>query len=181
MFDLPGYILILTGPPGSGKSTTASLLVAASRGPAVHVHSDDFWRFIKKGAIPPYLPESQRQNEMVMRVVAQAAKGYAGGGYFVIVDGIVGPWFLYAFRALLQPLHYVVLRPDRYAAIQRCRERGGDALSDPETIRALHQQFCGLGELESHVIETAGHDREETLAAVEAALVSRRFRLGATN
>jgi chloramphenicol 3-O-phosphotransferase len=81
MFDLPGNILILTGSPSAGKSTTARSLVAASVAPAVHLHSDDFWHFIQKGGIPPYLPESRDQNEVVMGVIATAAEGYAEGGY----------------------------------------------------------------------------------------------------
>jgi predicted kinase len=179
--DLPGNILILTGSPGAGKSTTARSLVAASGVPAVHLHSDDFWHFIRKGAIPPYLPEAQKQNEVVMAVVAKAAEGYANGGYFVVVDGIVGPWFIHPFRRLKQPLHYIVLRPALETAIERCRLRSGDALSDPEPISALHQQFSMLGEFENHVIETIGHDPDDTFAAVRAGLVSGRFRLGATS
>lgn len=46
-----------------------------------------------------------------MGVIAQAAGGYAQGGYFVVVDGIVGPWFIHPFRGLGLPLHYIVLRP----------------------------------------------------------------------
>ena len=87
---LMGNILILTGPPGAGKSATARSLVAASGAPAVHLHAHDFWHFIRKGAIPPYLPEAHKQNEVVMAVLAQAAEGYAKGDYFVVVDGIVG-------------------------------------------------------------------------------------------
>jgi hypothetical protein len=116
MFDRSGHILILTGSPGAGKSTTARSLVAASGGPAVHLHADDFWHFIRKGAIPPYLPEANGQNEVVMAVVAQAAEGYARGGYFVVVDGVVGPWFLHSFNGLKQPLHYP-------GAGARCRDR----------------------------------------------------------
>jgi chloramphenicol 3-O-phosphotransferase len=106
MFDLPGNILILTGTPGAGKSSTARSLVAASDAPAVHLHSDDFWHFIKKGAIPPYLPESRNQNEVVMAVLANAAEEYAKGGYFVVVDGIVGHaawrWFWLTEFSLLR-------------------------------------------------------------------------------
>ena len=180
MFDLPGNILILTGSPGAGKSTTARSLVAASDGPAVHMHSDDFWHFIKKGAILPYLPEAHTQNDVVMGVLAQAAEGYAKGNYFVVVDGIVGPWLIHPFRKLGPPLHYIVLRPALDAAIERCRFRGGDTLADPEAIRALHKQFSVLDEFENHVIETVGHSPDDTLAAVQAGLVSGRFRLGAT-
>ncbi|HLU01690.1 MAG TPA: AAA family ATPase, partial [Advenella sp.] len=59
-----GEILILTGPPGSGKTTTA-LAVAEQPGSAkVHLHADDFWRFIKNGAIAPYLSNAHIQNKV---------------------------------------------------------------------------------------------------------------------
>jgi energy-coupling factor transporter ATP-binding protein EcfA2 len=177
MFDRSGHILILTGSPGAGKSTAARSLAAASAAPAVHLHADDFWLFIRKGAIPPYLPEAHSQNEIVIGVVAQAAEGYARGGYFVVVDGIVGPWFLHPFTALKQPLHYVILMPALETAIERCRLRGGDTLTDPEPVRALHQQFSVLEGFDRHVIDTAGHGPDDTLHAVQAALASGRFRV----
>jgi hypothetical protein len=34
----------------------------------------------------------------VINVLVQAAFGYAQGGYQVIVDGIIGPWFPQPFR-----------------------------------------------------------------------------------
>jgi len=146
--------------------------------PLYEVHNPDFWHFIRKGAIPPYLPESRKQNEVVMTVLAKAAEGYAKGDYFVVVDGIVGPWFIRPFMQLEQPLHYIVLRPALEAAIERCCLRAGETLTDPEPISALHKQFSKLDEFENHVIETAGHSPDDTLAAVHAGLASGRFRLG---
>lgn len=169
--------MILTGPPGAGKTTTAQTLVPLLGGPGVHLHSDDFWRCIKSGAIPPWLSAAREQNAVVIDVLAHAAEGYARGGYFVVVDGIIGPWFLEPFRRLGPPLDYIVLRPPLDAAIERCRRRGGDELSSPGPITALYQQFSELGPLESHVIATAGQSSGATLAAVEAALDSGRFRL----
>ncbi|HEV7275669.1 MAG TPA: AAA family ATPase [Devosiaceae bacterium] len=177
MLEAAGQVAILTGPPGAGKTTTARTLVPLVGGPGVHLHSDDFWRYIRSGAILPWLPAARDQNAVVIDVIAGAAGTYARGGYFVVLDGIIGPWFLMPFRRLGVPLHYIVLRPPLGEAIDRCRRRGGDELDDPDPIAALHRQFSDLGELESHVIDTAGESAEGTLAAVEAAFRSGRFRL----
>lgn len=170
-------ILILTGTPGAGKTTTASTMAMSDGSPKVHLHSDDFWHFIKHGAIPPYLPEADQQNGVVIDVLANVAAGYARGGYFVIVDGIVGPWFLEAFRRINIPIHYIVLRPSLNSAIERCRIRGGDTLSDPEHITALHQQFSILGSLERHVLLTENDDRKTLLSRVTSALGSGSYLL----
>ncbi|WP_445082848.1 AAA family ATPase [Chelativorans sp. YIM 93263] len=175
--DHRGEILILTGTPGAGKTTTASALAALGGSPKVHLHADDFWHFIKHGAVSPYLPEAHRQNEVVLDVLANVAAGYAKGGYFVIVDGIVGPWFLEAFSTISLPTHYIVLRPSLETAIERCRLRGGDTLSDPAPITALHQQFSALGPLERHVLTTEDDDRGSLLLRVTAALGSDAYRL----
>src|SRR6266536_2695847 len=91
-------VLILTGAPGSGKTTTARLLADRSER-AVHVESDSFFHFIRSGYIEPWTPESHEQNRVVMRIVAEAAAGYAEAGYFTIIDGIISPrWFFEPLR-----------------------------------------------------------------------------------
>jgi cytidylate kinase len=178
MVDLAGEILILTGPPGAGKTTTAEALAATPGSPKVHLHADDFWHFIKHGAIAPYLPEAHAQNGVVVDAIAKAAEVYAGGGYFVVLDGIVGPWFLPPFRALHLPVHYIVLCPPLAVAVARCRDRGGDTLTDPAPITALHRQFSSLGALERHVLRTDGLGRADLLRQVIEAVTSGAFRLG---
>jgi chloramphenicol 3-O-phosphotransferase len=173
----PEEILILTGTPGSGKTTAANSITQLLGSPKVHLHSDDFWHFIKAGSIPPWQTEAHGQNATVIEVLAGAAAGYAKGGYFVLVDGIIGPWFLDAFRNLEAVLHYIVLRPDLEEAIRRCRERGGDTLSDPVPISALYQQFGNLGALEGHSLSVAGLSVDETCDAIGKAVESGRFRL----
>lgn len=165
-----GRLIVITGAPGAGKTTIARM-VADRFAHSVHLHADDFWHFIRRGAIAPYLPESHRQNKVVIDILAQAASGYATGGYEVICDGVIGPWFLDAFRAAAMnshvELHYLVLRPDPDTTLRRATSRtASDALIDPEPIRSLHQQFSNLGDLEPHVLDSSHIDADATAEAV---------------
>jgi len=171
-----GSILILTGPPGSGKSTIARSLANEEPGPRVWLHADDFWAAIGAGAMEPWRVEAHSQNVVVISALASAAAAFADGGYLVIVDGIVGPWFLDPFRRLGRSLRYVVLRPAAGVALCRAKARA-EGLAQSGPILDLHRQFSSLGDLERYVLDTTLQTPEETLNAVRRAVGSSLFEL----
>src|SRR5258708_40173563 len=137
---MPGRIVIVSGPPGAGKSSVARQLARGSAAErAVHMHTDDFYASIRKGFIEPWRPESQAQNITVMNAIAGAAATYALDGYEVAVDGIVGPWFfepwLAAAKTHALDLRYGLLMPDEATAVARGTARAQPgAMADPAVV-----------------------------------------------
>jgi len=168
-------VLILTGPPGVGKTTVAGRL--AQRGQrSVHLEADRFFFFIKSGFVEPWEPASHDQNQLVMRTAAEAAARYAAAGYATILEGIVIPrWTLGVVRETLQdadiPTSYAVMRAPREHCIARVQEREGhpDAYA-PDMLAALCAEFDDLEAFERHAIDVTGLDTEQTAAAVAARL-----------
>jgi predicted kinase len=167
--------LILTGPPGVGKTTVASLL-ADRADHAVHLEADRFFFFIRSGLIEPWDPASAEQNQLVMRVAAEAAASYATAGYATVIEGIVIPrWTLgvirEAFAAKGIQAAYAVLRAPHDLCAGRVREREGDPeLLQPRVLAAIGSEFDDLGDLEPHVIDVDGMDPERAAAAVSSRL-----------
>ena len=47
-----GRMIIITGPPGTGKTTTASVIAMESDlEKSVHMHTDDFYHYLCKGIV----------------------------------------------------------------------------------------------------------------------------------
>ncbi|MDO4276968.1 MAG: AAA family ATPase [Eubacteriales bacterium] len=167
-----GRMIIITGSPGTGKTTTASI-VAKESGlkKSVHMHTDDFYHYLCKGVIPPYLPQSNEQNLIVIEAFLEAAKRYARGGYDVIVDGIVGPWFLEPWIRTAYDnyeVHYIVLRADKDETMKRAAERLKLSMdTNIELVETMWEQFNDLKCYEANVINTTNQSIGETVLAIK--------------
>ena len=165
-----GSLLVVTGPPGAGKSTVARVLAHQAE-PSVLVEGDAFFGFLARGAIPPWLPASHHQNEIVTKAAAAAAGAYTAGGYLTIYDGVVGPWFLPTFAAAtrLDQLDYVILLPTAEACVRRVDVRLGHGFTDREATRKMHSEFADARIDPRHVIRDPPDGPEAVAALIDAA------------
>ncbi len=168
-----GSLLIVTGPPGAGKSTVAALIADRFES-SVLVEGDAFFAFLRAGAIEPWLPDSHAQNEVVTDAAAAATAGFVSGGYDTVYDGVMGPWFLPTFtrRLGLDEFDYVVLLPSVDACVRRVATRVGHGFSDEQASRSMHDQFAAHRPADRHVLDDASLEPDE----IAGEIIDRRDR-----
>ena len=101
---------------------------------------------------------------------------YARGGYDVIVDGIIGPWFLKPWQSLVREhyeVHYIILRASKEETLKRAVERSKlDRKTNIELVETMWEQFSNLGIYELNVIDTTTHSIKDTVSAVKEKIAS---------
>ncbi len=169
-----GSLLVVTGPPGAGKSTVARMLASAATRSAL-VEGDAFFGFLASGAVEPWLPDSNEQNRVVTEAAASAAGVFARSGYTTLYDGVVGPWFLSTFGAAtgLDCLDYVVLLPSVDVCVERVATRQDHGFTDEAATRAMHAEFAaGLPVSDRHVLRDLPGDVAAVADLIESARVA---------
>ena len=159
-------LIVVTGPPGAGKSTVARALAARFELSALLL-GDDFFGYINRGWVEPWTEQADQQNQIVLLAAGAAAGRFTTGGYTVIYDGIVGPWSLSGFTAAtaLAELHYVVLLPDERRCLDRVTSRAGHGFTDLDAARHMYRQFVTTEVDVRHVLTDPG-DVEATASTI---------------
>jgi predicted ABC-type ATPase len=172
-------LLIVTGPPGAGKSTVASVLAERFERSAL-VEGDAFFAFLRRGAIAPWLPGSKEQNEAVTQAAGAAAGRFASGGMVTVYDGVVGPWFLPVFAAAtgLDRLDYVVLLPAVERCVERVRTRTGHGFGDEAATRKMHREFATAQVDDRHVLADPPEGAAAVADLVETSLAAGELAFG---
>jgi gluconate kinase len=160
-----GTLLVVSGPPGSGK-TTVSKVLAQQFGPSALVHGDEFFSFLARDAVEPWLPEAHQQNTVVIAAAAAATSRFVAGGFFTVYDGVLGPWFMPTFGAEmgLPDFDYVVLLPTVQLCVDRVLARTGHGFRDESATRQMYAEFVQARGIERHVMKVVESDTAADLA-----------------
>lgn len=177
---MAGRIILLTGPPGAGKTTVAPLLCANAPGSlAVHLETDHFYRVIRKGWLAPWTPESHGQNQVVVAAMMRTAVTYAAGGYEVVADGIITDWVRQVFvdgaREASLALDFIVLIPGQAIAAERARTRTADPVGDYSPYAALYDLFAAEDAV--HAVDTGAVTPADLALTLRAGIEAGRFAL----
>lgn len=136
-----GDVIVVSGPPGAGKSTVAPELAVLFDRSAL-VSGDAFFAFLRSGAIDPWRAAAHEQNDVVIKAAA-AAVGHLAGYCEVVYDGVLGPWFLDTFATAARgvDVHYAVLLPPLEVCLRRVSTRLGHGFTDTGAATQMWHDF----------------------------------------
>jgi len=176
-------IVVISGATGTGKTSISRKLAENSTyDRAVHMHTDDFYQYIRKGYISPWLNGTGNQNETIIESVAASAKRFSAGGYEVFVDGVIGPWFLKPWVKISEEgidVRYIVLRPTEEMTVLRAinREQRECFPLNEKVVKTLWLSLTNLGKYESNVVDTTAQTVEESVALIQKMLFEENFHI----
>lgn len=158
-------VLVLTGPPAVGKSTTAHAL-ARERDRCAVIDVDDVRQLVVSGGAAPWDgEEGQRQQRLGVQNACALARNVIDAGIDVVVADVLTPGTSALYRELLPGCLVVHLTVPLEEARRRAATR---------TVWLTDEEFVGLHEADAaadlaadHVIDVRGLDPDEQAAAVE--------------
>lgn len=167
-------IVLLTGAPGSGKSTVGSLL--AQRLPAAaHVQVDFFRKMVKGGYASPHqwTNEVSRQYRLARKNAAQIAINLAEAGFMPVIDDIINIEWEQEWNAYFVGMKVtkVLLCPPIEVALQRNLAREIWHV-DENIIKQLHAMLVGSPHTQNWLrIDNSHQSPEQTVDQVHPHLV----------
>ena len=161
---------VVTGIQAAGKSTVAQALAERLPGPSVHVHGDQFRRWIVNGRVdmaPDADPEAVRQLRLRYALAARTCDSYAAAGFAVVLQDVILGEHLERVAAAIRarPLHVIVLapRPDVVLAREGLRAKNSD---DAWTVAALDRVLRTETPQVGSWIDSSDLTVEETVAEI---------------
>lgn len=154
-------VLILTGPPGAGKTSTA-MAICERFDRMMHISVDELREWVRAGYRRPWDTDLQAREQLRMSAenACAIARVAVSHRYAAIIDDTVLPEQVEAYRRSLDGIeagvHFVTLLPSLESCLHRDAPRGADSI--PERVRVVHAEFTELvrGPWPGAVIDSTG-------------------------
>lgn len=170
-------LVLLSGPAGSGKSTSAAAWAARGQGVRSAIDVDALRGLIKAGLASPedgWTDETERQWRLGVDVASAMARVYHRHGVDCIIDVYAPPGPECMWQGLVDELriHRVTLLPSLDICLERNEKRNRYPGLDEESVRANYEglEWCVHEYNLPHVIDNGNLTVEETVDAIEATL-----------
>ena len=169
-------VLIITGPPGAGKTTVARAL-ADRYDRVAHIEVDVLRHFITPtGYIGPSRPGFARQNALAVRNACCLALNFLAERFAVIIDDvIIDSAGIASYVEGLKPagvaVHCVRLLPSLAVCQQRNQQRQEGRVA-PRRVEQVWRQMTAIGELPGLTLDTSALSAFESADRLQAATTS---------
>ena len=152
-------ILLLSGPPASGKTTVAALF-SERYDRMAHVDVNALWRLRSAGRFEPWSTdqEAAHQRKQAVRQATSLARDFVAESVGVIIEDVVTPETLPLYLEVLQPtrvrLHLVRLTPSLEVCLARNQGRQRDR-TWPTWLRKVHAQLLAAGDFAGIAVDSS--------------------------
>lgn len=168
-------ILLVTGPPGAGKSTVCEAFAKTSDGIWAFVEQDAIRQLVKAGFMNPSDPwtkNTEMQMSTSINICGDMARRYQQSGINCIIDCFItlDPYVFDKWQATLKGVTYkiIVLLPNVKTALARNSQRTGDARLNEELVHNQHEEFSAWrDDPRATIIDTTNMSKDNVVQAMK--------------